>query len=61
MHPSAGGPPVVVEKIITPVNHLGHRSQIMSTPSYCNGDLSNLQKRLDGIAAISPPRHTYVP
>ena len=50
MHPSAGGPPVVVENFITETNRLGHRSQIISTPSYCNGDESNLQKRLEQLA-----------
>jgi glycosyltransferase involved in cell wall biosynthesis len=50
MHPSAGGPPVVVENFITEANHLGHRSQIISTPSYCNGDGRDLQKRLEQFA-----------
>jgi glycosyltransferase involved in cell wall biosynthesis len=50
MHPSAGGPPVVVENFITEANRLGHCSQIISTPSYCNGDQSNLQKRLKQLA-----------
>jgi glycosyltransferase involved in cell wall biosynthesis len=50
MHPSAGGPPVVVENFIAEANRLGHRSQIISTPSYCNGDQSNLQKRLEQLA-----------
>ncbi len=50
MHSSAGGPPVVVENFIREANRLGHRSQIISTPSYCNGDQSNLQKRLEQLA-----------
>jgi glycosyltransferase involved in cell wall biosynthesis len=50
MHPSAGGPPVVVENFIAEANRLGHRSQIISTPSYCNGDQSNLQQRLEQLA-----------
>jgi glycosyltransferase involved in cell wall biosynthesis len=50
MHPSAGGPPVVVENFITEANRLGHRSHILSTPSYCNGDQSDLQKRLEQLA-----------
>jgi glycosyltransferase involved in cell wall biosynthesis len=50
MHPSAGGPPVVVENLIRESNRLGHRSQIISTPSYCNGDQSNLLKRLEQLA-----------
>jgi glycosyltransferase involved in cell wall biosynthesis len=50
MHPSAGGPPVVVENFIRESNRLGHRSQIISTPNYCNGDQSNLLKRLEQLA-----------
>ena len=33
MHPSAGGPPVVVENLVRESNRLGHHSQIISTPS----------------------------
>ena len=40
----------MVENFITEANRLGHRSQIISTPSYCNGDQSNLQKRLEQLA-----------
>jgi glycosyltransferase involved in cell wall biosynthesis len=50
MHPSAGGPPAVVENFIRESNLLGHRSQIISTPSYCNGDQSNLLKHLEQLA-----------
>ena len=50
MHPSAGGPPVVVENFIRESNRLGHRSHIISTPSYCNGDQSSLLKRLERLA-----------
>jgi glycosyltransferase involved in cell wall biosynthesis len=50
MHPSAGGPPVVVENFIRESNRLGHRSQIISTPSYCNGDQGNLLERLEQLA-----------
>jgi glycosyltransferase involved in cell wall biosynthesis len=50
MHPSAGGPPVVVENFIRESNRLGHRSSIISTPSYCHGDPSNLLKRLEQLA-----------
>jgi glycosyltransferase involved in cell wall biosynthesis len=53
MHPRAGGPPVVVENFIAEANRLGHRSQIISTPSYCNGDQSNLQQRLQQLAPIT--------
>jgi glycosyltransferase involved in cell wall biosynthesis len=50
MHPSAGGPPVVVENFIRESNRLGHRSQIISTPAYCNGDQGILLKRLEQLA-----------
>jgi glycosyltransferase involved in cell wall biosynthesis len=50
MHPSAGGPPVVVENFITETNRLGHASQIVSTTSHCNGDERKLQKRLEQLA-----------
>jgi glycosyltransferase involved in cell wall biosynthesis len=50
MHPSAGGPPVVVENFITEANRLGHRSQIISTPTYCDGDQGDLQRRLERLA-----------
>ena len=51
MHPSAGGPPVVVENFIAEANH--HRSRIISTPSYCDGDQGNSQKRLEQLAPIT--------
>ena len=50
MHASAGGPPVVVENFIAEAKRLGHRSEIVSTLDYCNGDESNLQKRLEQLA-----------
>lgn len=50
MHPSAGGPPVVVENFVREANELGHRSCILSTPGYCNGDGGELLKRLEQIA-----------
>jgi hypothetical protein len=50
MHPSAGGPPFVVENFIRESNRLGHRYQIISTPSCCKGDQSNLLKRLEQLA-----------
>jgi glycosyltransferase involved in cell wall biosynthesis len=50
MHPSAGGPPVVVEHFVRETNRLGHVSQIISTLSYCNGDQNDLQKRLEELA-----------
>jgi glycosyltransferase involved in cell wall biosynthesis len=53
MHPRAGGPPVVVENFIRESDRLGHRSQIISTPSYCNGDQSKLHQRLQQLAPIT--------
>lgn len=50
MHASAGGPPVVVENFIAEANRLGHRSEIVSTLDYCNGDEGSLQKRLGQLA-----------
>lgn len=50
MHASAGGPPVVVENFIAEANRLGHSSEIVSTPGYCNGDEGALQKRLEQLA-----------
>ena len=50
MHASAGGPPVVVENFIAEANRLGHSSEIVSTFAFCNGDDSNLRKRLEQLA-----------
>jgi glycosyltransferase involved in cell wall biosynthesis len=40
----------VVENFIIEANRLGHGSQIISTPNYCNGDGRDLQKRLEQLA-----------
>ena len=50
MHASAGGPPVVVENFIAEANRLGHCSEIVSTPGYCDGDEGALRKRLRRLA-----------
>jgi glycosyltransferase involved in cell wall biosynthesis len=50
MHANAGGPPVVVENFISEASRLGHRSEIVSTLDYCNGDESSLQKHLEQLA-----------
>lgn len=50
MHASAGGPPVVVENFIAEANRLGHRSEIVSTLNFCNGDEGTLRKRLEQLA-----------
>jgi len=50
MHPSTGGPPVVVENFVAELGRLGHRSEILSTTKYCRGDERALKARLDGLA-----------
>ena len=50
MHASAGGPPVVVENFIAEAGRLGHRSEIVSTLEFCNGDEDSLRKRLGQLA-----------
>lgn len=50
MHPSAGGPPVVVENFVRESNKLGHCSRIISTPSFCKGDENELLQRLETLA-----------
>ena len=59
MHASAGGPPVVVENFVRETNKLGHSSEIISTPLFCNGDQQMLFERLSGLARtifVSPSR-----
>jgi len=50
MHPSAGGPPVVVENFVRESIKLGHPSEIISTPLFCDGDESILLQRLNELA-----------
>jgi glycosyltransferase involved in cell wall biosynthesis len=50
MHPSAGGPPVVVENFVRETNALGHLSEIVSTPLFCDGDEPILLQRLNKLA-----------
>jgi glycosyltransferase involved in cell wall biosynthesis len=50
MHPSAGGPPVVVQNFVRETNRLGHVSEIVSTPIFCQGDESILLKKLNALA-----------
>jgi glycosyltransferase involved in cell wall biosynthesis len=49
MHPSAGGPPVVVENLVREFDRLGHHSRIISTRAYCGNDADDLLKRLNGL------------
>ena len=50
MHPSTGGPPVVVENFVAEAGRLGHSSEILSTTKYCRGDERSLKARLDELA-----------
>ena len=50
MHPSAGGPPVVVENFVRETSRLGHRSEIISTPQFCRDDERILLQRLNELA-----------
>ena len=50
MHPSAGGPPVVVENFVRESIKLGQPSEIISTPLFCDGDESILLQRLNELA-----------
>jgi glycosyltransferase involved in cell wall biosynthesis len=50
MHPSTGGPPVVVENFVAEARRLGHNSEILSTTKYCRGDERSLKVRLDKLA-----------
>jgi glycosyltransferase involved in cell wall biosynthesis len=50
MHPSAGGPPVVVEHLTREASKLGHLSEIISTPLFCVGDERVLLQRLNELA-----------
>lgn len=51
MHPSAGGPPVVVENFVRESSRLGHLSEIISTPLFCRGDERML---LEGLNELAP-------
>src|SRR5262249_8223636 len=50
MHPSAGGPPVVVENLVRESIKWGHESEIISTPMFCRGDEQILLKNLNALA-----------
>jgi len=53
IHPSAGGPPVVVENFVRETGRLGHLSEIISTPLFCNGDAAPLLRQWSELAPIS--------
>ena len=63
MHPSAGGPPVVVEELVRQTSKLGHSSEIISTVAYCNGDQEGVLKRLNELTptALLPEIGSVVP
>jgi glycosyltransferase involved in cell wall biosynthesis len=50
MHPSTGGPPVVVENFVAEASRLGHSSEIISTTKFCRGDEGSLKARLEQLA-----------
>jgi glycosyltransferase involved in cell wall biosynthesis len=50
MHPSAGGPPVVVENFAREAGRSGHTTEIVSTPMFCRGDEPALLARLNALA-----------
>jgi glycosyltransferase involved in cell wall biosynthesis len=59
MHASAGGPPVVVENFVRETNKLGHLSEIISTPLFCDDDQRMIFERLSGLARtifVSPSK-----
>src|SRR5262249_28449750 len=47
MHPSAGGPPAVVENFVRETIERGHQSEIISTPLFCSNDEDELIQRLN--------------
>ena len=47
MHPSAGGPPVVVENFARETSKRGHLTEIVSTSSFCDGDERAVLERLN--------------
>ncbi len=63
MHPSAGGPPVVVENFVREAIRRGHPSEIISTPLFCNDDQGVLLGRLNKLAptAFLTPSRYFIP
>lgn len=52
MHPSAGGPPVVVEQISRHLNNVGVNSEVVTTTKYCRGDASRLVQKIESYASV---------
>src|ERR1700719_1316107 len=63
MHPSAGGPPVVVENFVRETGRLGHLSEFISTPLFCHDDQIPLLQRLNKLppTALVSPSRTFTP
>ena len=53
MHPSAGGPPVVVENFVRETLGLGHESEVVTTAMLCRDDATELLQRLNRLAPTS--------
>src|SRR5690242_14106066 len=52
MHPSAGGPPVVVEQISRHLNNVAVNSEVVTTTKYCRGDASRLVQKIESYASV---------
>src|SRR5215469_11022036 len=50
LHPSAGGPPVVVENFVRESNGLGHSSEIVSMPLFCKDDEAQWLRHFNKLA-----------
>lgn len=61
MHPSAGGPPVVVENFVRQTIKRGHSSEIISTSILCEGDEASLLQKLNALAPTKflPPSKAF--
>src|SRR5262245_36588620 len=58
MHPSAGGPPGVVENFVRETGNLGHLSEVISTALLCDDERKLLLRlnELTPTAFVSPSR-----
>ena len=52
MHPSAGGPPIVVEKFAVFCVPLGWHSSVITTGLYCSDDEAELEQKLGSLFPI---------
>jgi len=53
LHPSAGGPPVVVEHFVKETAKHGISSEIVSAPLFCNGDEVHILQKFNNLAPTS--------